>query len=155
MSNLQNVVEITRVKSVDGQYHYVRGKGDINIPTPSSAIKKVNNVLYVPGLTKNLLSVGSIPNRGYSILFYSNKCFVVKTSKLDEVVAQSQRDCSNCLYRLEVYVVDLEPIEEFKLWHTRYGQLLDFVCYESTACGYMTSHFTKTAESSMFRMYDW
>jgi hypothetical protein len=30
----------------------------------------------VPSLTKNLLSVGSITDRGHVIVFDSNKCFV-------------------------------------------------------------------------------
>jgi hypothetical protein len=64
------------MKFVKGQTHIVKGKGKSKFVT-FSRIKKIDEVLYVPRLTKNLLSIESITNKGHVIVFDSNKCLVI------------------------------------------------------------------------------
>lgn len=45
----------------------VMGKGDIQIRTKSDNIETISNVLYVPNLKSNLLSVGQLQEKGYVI----------------------------------------------------------------------------------------
>jgi hypothetical protein len=61
---LENSIKIQNVKSVGGHTHGVHGKGKINIAYVYGKIKTIIDVLYVPSLTKNLLLVGMIVNKG-------------------------------------------------------------------------------------------
>ncbi len=44
----------------------------------SLKIKTINDVIYVLGFMKNLLSVGIIANKGHTIVFNSNKCLIIQ-----------------------------------------------------------------------------
>jgi len=43
----------------------VMGKGDIKIKTKNGFVDTISNVLYVPELKSNLLSVGKLEEKGY------------------------------------------------------------------------------------------
>jgi hypothetical protein len=49
-------VDQYNVKTANGQTHALRGQGDVSFHFPDGELKKINNVLYIPGLTNNLLS---------------------------------------------------------------------------------------------------
>ena len=48
------------VRTVGGQRHKIAGRGPVNFHSPLGEIRTVPGVLYVPSITKNLLSVGSL-----------------------------------------------------------------------------------------------
>jgi hypothetical protein len=52
-----------------GKAHPVVGKGKVFIQLPDREIKCIDNVLYVLGVHRNLLSVGCIANQGYTLEF--------------------------------------------------------------------------------------
>ena len=85
MSNDQNKMckiqkaEIRRVTVANSEKLPVELKGEIILPIDTSeGSKKVrlSNVLYVPNLSSNLVSVGTITDQGYDILFKQNECLV-------------------------------------------------------------------------------
>ena len=47
----------------------IAGQGDVILDTQSEKIKGVPQVLYVPGVTHNLLSVGAFTERGHIVAF--------------------------------------------------------------------------------------
>ncbi len=74
-----NKLEKTRlsiIKSAGRQYHLVIEKGSV-LFNHDSRVKQVENVLLVLRMTKNLLYVGSITNKGCYILFGAKKCWVL------------------------------------------------------------------------------
>ncbi|KAG5225961.1 gag-pol polyprotein [Salix suchowensis] len=83
--------EITKVKIGNGDYISVEGKGTITI-TSSSGVKLISDVLYVPEINQNLLSVGQLIERGLKVVFedgvFGCVCFShipqVKRDKLDK-----------------------------------------------------------------------
>ncbi|XP_075092128.1 uncharacterized protein LOC142172417 [Nicotiana tabacum] len=50
------------------------GKGDIKIKTKNDFGKTISNVLYVPDLKSNLLSVGQLQEKGYVITIKKGEC---------------------------------------------------------------------------------
>ena len=47
----------------------IEGKGTIAIKSKSGSERIINDVYYIPGLAHNLLSVGQLIQRGYSVIF--------------------------------------------------------------------------------------
>ena len=61
----------------DGKSERVEGKGVIAVQSRSGEQKFIHDVLYVPTLAHNLLSVGQLIQKGYRVVFEENKCRVV------------------------------------------------------------------------------
>jgi hypothetical protein len=53
--------------------HSINGESTISIMTSEVKLKEIKDVLHVPLLTKNLLSMRKIVIFGYKILFQNNK----------------------------------------------------------------------------------
>jgi len=51
-------------------------KGTIGVKPKQGKPKHINDVLYVPPLPHNLLSVGKLLEKGYLIVFKDNQCIV-------------------------------------------------------------------------------
>jgi hypothetical protein len=50
-----------------GETHRVAGYGDILVKFHDGEIKNIKNVLYVPGIHRNLLSVGRMAYTGWTL----------------------------------------------------------------------------------------
>ncbi|KAK8267774.1 hypothetical protein V6Z12_D11G021600 [Gossypium hirsutum] len=64
-----------RTKVKIGNEHFIQaeGKGDVLICTPTGA-KVISNVLLVPEIDRNLLSIAQLLEKGYSVVFKDNQC---------------------------------------------------------------------------------
>lgn len=95
---------------------------------PSGEIKDVHDVLYVPGLAKNLLSIGSFADRGMVACFDENKC-ILYSKNHKQIVAEGTRNHNNGLYRLSARNLDITAgivhadINTVRLWHYRLGHI--------------------------------
>lgn len=72
--NKKNFIDLdenfnSEVKLGDGKLHRTEGKGTIAVQTKGGNKKLIGDVLYVPNLTSNLLSVGQLLRKGYSVFF--------------------------------------------------------------------------------------
>ena len=81
----------------DDSGYEIKGYGDIPVKLPSGDIKHLKNVLYVPGIKKNLISVSMITDQDMQVQFFKNGC-VIKDSQM-ETVATGVR--AGNLYRLD------------------------------------------------------
>ena len=63
------------VKVGNGGYVDVKGRGTIAIKT-NSGIKLISDVLFVPHISQNLLSVGQMLEKQYSMQFKDNQCII-------------------------------------------------------------------------------
>jgi len=70
---------ITKVRIGNGDHLPVRGKGTIAIPSHSGT-KTISDVLYVPDIDQNLLSVGQLMEKGYKLNFEDNHCLIKDAS---------------------------------------------------------------------------
>lgn len=70
---------ITKVKIGNGEHLTVKGIGTVVLKS-SSSLKTISNVLYVPEINQNLLSVGQLVERGFKVNFEDNQCLVKNAS---------------------------------------------------------------------------
>jgi hypothetical protein len=57
-------------------YQYpIKGVGESNYKLNSQNSLKMKDVLYVPGLTKNLLSISTLENKGFGVSFIDGECW--------------------------------------------------------------------------------
>lgn len=75
----------------------VAGKGDTKI----GGNKVVKKVLYVPGMTRNLLSVGQLTDEGYDIYFNSRHGYILDREDPTKVFLRATRDTNSSLYKLD------------------------------------------------------
>ncbi|KAJ4710130.1 Retrovirus-related Pol polyprotein from transposon TNT 1-94 [Melia azedarach] len=94
------------------------GKGTISIPT-SKGIKFINDVLLVPNLDQNLLSVGQMMHKGY-YLFFKDKACVISDSSGDKVVVVPMIDKSFIIrWHSNISLACKTVVDESWLWHKR------------------------------------
>ena len=115
-----NKSEVSRVKVGNGQYIEVKGKGTVAIKS-SAGIKLISDVLLVHKIDQNLLSVGQLLEKGYSVVFKNNMCvitdpkgvvlFSVKMNSKSFSLSWNKDECS-------AYQCTLNQAE---LWHKRMG----------------------------------
>jgi hypothetical protein len=66
----------------------VKGKGTIAVKTKQGQVKHINDVLYVPGLAHNLLSVGKLIEKGYLVVFKNNECIIYDKENHNQIIAK-------------------------------------------------------------------
>ncbi|KAG8486018.1 hypothetical protein CXB51_019401 [Gossypium anomalum] len=97
-----------------------KGRGDVLISS-STGNKLITDVLYVPDIDQNLLSVGQLVEKGYSLFFRSGSC-VIEDSLGQEVVIVPMAD--KC-FMLDVSQIErrayLSQSDSAGLWHKRLG----------------------------------
>jgi transposase InsO family protein len=86
--------------SAGGQNHPIQGQGNVNLPSSTGEIKQVSSVYFVPGLKRNLLSVGQIAELGCLVIFDETRCIVVTKSRPSRILAKGRRSPHNGLYYL-------------------------------------------------------
>ena len=114
------------VKLGDGLLKKVEGKGTIVVHTKEGNQKFIHDVLYVPSLSQNLLNVGQLLRKGYSLYFDDGVCTVYdKKNKLTmSKVGMSQNNVFPLGMPLhEKIALKSEAVDESHLWHLRYGHL--------------------------------
>jgi hypothetical protein len=114
-----------------GQSHTVQGKGKVFVQLPDGEIKCIDNVLYVPGVHRNLLSVGCIANQGYTLEFVKSTC-IIWDLQTRQIFARAERLNNRGLYQLKAQSVlntaicsleQSKAVQTALLWHRRLGHL--------------------------------
>jgi len=75
-----------KVKIGSGDLIQATGKGTLVVETQHGK-RYIKEVLLVPGLDENLLSVGQMMEHGYHILFRGNKAVIFDDESLNNVIA--------------------------------------------------------------------
>ena len=96
--NLEESTYGSKIYLGDDIGYEIRGYGDIPVKLPNGKISHLKNVLYVPGIKKNLISVSMITDQDMQVEFFKTHC-VVKDCRR-EIVATGMHVGS--LYRLDV-----------------------------------------------------
>lgn len=83
----------------------------------------IRNVLYVPGLEFNLLSVPKLEANGFKVVFENRKGKILKNTQVYAVAYRNYQ-----VYELEVLSLTkiatvMQIKEDAKLWHERYGHI--------------------------------
>lgn len=86
------------VTTAGGSQLPVVGSGHLNV----GRNKDISQVLYVPDIQSNLLSVGSFTDKGHWVLFNSKHCFVLDNRDIRKIFLKGDRDPHNRLYTLRL-----------------------------------------------------
>ncbi|MCO5587934.1 hypothetical protein L7F22_041887 [Adiantum nelumboides] len=109
----------------DDSHHAIQKKGTITIQMSQGEEKDLSNVLLVSGITKNLISVGQIVEKGYEVKFNKDGCYV-KNDK-GKVVAHGEKN--GRLFKLKMNATHNANFSSHSssssliLWHKRLGHI--------------------------------
>ena len=111
---------VSRVKIGNGQYIAVKESGTVAIES-FSGTKLIRNVLFVPDISQNLLSVGQLLEKGFKVFFEANQC-LIKDSEGKDVFRAKMKGKSFALDPLEEeQSVFSEAKINGEIWHKRVG----------------------------------
>ena len=122
------------VTTAGGRVLPVMGQGSANLDIN----KEIQRILYVPGMCKNLLSVGKFADEGHFTLFRPNKCWIFAKNNPHRIFLTGARSHNHSLYRLNMSLqgrpsspatttatanlLQTDP-STTTLWHNRTGHL--------------------------------
>lgn len=81
----------------DGRECRVRGTGKVQVQMRDGSSFVLDNVRYVPELKRNLISLGTLVNEGFTVKMQSGRIKVIKGS----LVVLSGTRKANCVYTLD------------------------------------------------------
>jgi len=109
----------------DNKSYVVRGMGSTSLKIENGVKFHLNNILYVPGLKNNFLSISCLEDKGDIVSFFDGKILVWrKYSSIDKARVIGVHEGS--LYRVttpppqSMVHMEINPIE---LWNRIYGHL--------------------------------
>ena len=124
------------IKVGDGRTVKVNGKGTIKckakINNKETHNLTINDVLYVPDLSLNLISIGKLAEKGHEIRFANDKCEI---KLANDIIIEGTRNKENkTLYELNMLnedeqaltvqkVLSIQKPDDMILWHYRLGHL--------------------------------
>ena len=101
-----------------GTYHVTAAVGD---RTQNISLQEV---LYLPEIDKNLLSVNAMVRRGATVTFKDDKCEISRDSKI-LAMGEIQRKLYTLKFVKEhVNIAKQRPDADKYLWHCRFGHLV-------------------------------
>ncbi|KAG6509172.1 hypothetical protein ZIOFF_034563 [Zingiber officinale] len=112
--------KITKVRIGNGDYISVKGKGTVAI-TSCSGTKLISEVLFVPEIHQNLLSVGQLIEKGFKVVFEDNFC-LIKDAANQDIFKIKMKGKSFALKPLEEEQTAFSIRENVtEIWHKRLG----------------------------------
>ncbi|XP_031251702.1 uncharacterized protein LOC116109610 [Pistacia vera] len=64
----------TTIKFGDNSLVFVKGKGKVKVQTKATSVQTISNVVFVPNLKTNLLSVGQLLEKGFEVIIKDGFC---------------------------------------------------------------------------------
>jgi hypothetical protein len=111
---------LSRVRIGNGDHVKVKGKGAIEVETLSGT-KTLKNVLCVPQINQNLVSVGQLIESGYSIIFNDGVCDIKDKNGVLLLSAKMMNRSFNVDWREACLSANTYENNESVLWHKRLG----------------------------------
>ena len=113
------------VKFGDNSRIQIKGKGAIEVNQKDGGTLRLCNVLFVPKLEANILSLGRLDEEGYRMIMGEGKLTIF--NPYGQLFAEVHRS-SERLYLLKLNIIDQclitsEDTTEEWLWHCRFGHL--------------------------------
>ena len=89
-----------KVKLGDDYKYLIKGSGEASYTIDSDKSLKIKEVLYVPGLKKNLLSISSLDANGMRVSFFDGQVLMCpKRKTIDDATVIGEQDRG--LYKLK------------------------------------------------------
>ncbi|RVW87522.1 Retrovirus-related Pol polyprotein from transposon RE1 [Vitis vinifera] len=110
----------SKVRIGNGAYLAIKGKGIVAIEG-CTGLKLISNVLYVPEINQNLLSVGQLLEKGYKVLFDDNHCMIADAQGREVFIVQMKGKGFALDLMQEENVAIHKEESNTMLWHRRLG----------------------------------
>lgn len=117
-SSMQPLQEPIIVKVGNNAKCPAEGTGSVSFVDSNGTVKKLSNVLYVPQIKRNLISVAAITDLGHEVSF--NKAGAKILDSSGNIVGAGVR--RNNLYELSALTATA-GVGTSKLWHERFGHI--------------------------------
>ena len=101
----------TKLKMGNGALVDAKCKGTISINMKGCG-KQIHDVIYVPDLEENLLSVGQLMKNGYSLVFKDNYCKIYDKIEPNQVIFEVKMIKKKLPFAISVQCIKNE-IEDF------------------------------------------
>ena len=112
-----------KVRMGNGAVAEAQGKGTVAINT-KSGIKYIRDVLLVPDLKENLLSVGQLLEHNYCLVFEDNMCRIFEKKNKNQAIAEVKMEKNRNFPLIFNYnALKAEVEDQSWLWHKRYCHL--------------------------------
>ena len=111
---------LSKVRIGNGDFVKVEGKRAIEVETLSGT-KTLKNVLYVPKINQNLVSVGQLIESGYSIFFNDGVCDIKDKNRVLLLSAKMMNRSFNVNWNEVCLSANTYENDESVLWHKRLG----------------------------------
>ncbi|MCO5611204.1 hypothetical protein L7F22_065454 [Adiantum nelumboides] len=130
-----------KVTCVNNASYPIKGVGKILITISDGSDLCLPDVLYVPGIKKNLLSVSSLAKNGLRIIFEDDRCIVrdrengyslITTGTLENglfVLDRYEKQIQACIAETKTQAMQDAELWHFRFGHVGYGSLMTLQCH--------------------------
>jgi len=113
-------IEAGHVSFGDASKVMVKGRGTICFSQKNGRIGTIQDVYYVPDLKTNILSMGQLMEKGYSVIMKDG--VLELRDKLGHLITRVEMK-QNRMYKLELRCLKLDVEDEAMKWHFQFGHL--------------------------------
>ena len=113
--NLQTT-EVAKVRIGNGDCIAAKGKGTIAITT-NSGTKTISDVLYVPDIDQNLLSVGQLIEKCMKVVFENQSCYIFDAVGQKILQAKMREKSFSFLLFEEEHTTFPTKLNDMEVWH--------------------------------------
>src|SRR3954471_13512024 len=97
----------TKIRYVDDKYVYAEGMGNVKVKVKNGKTVLIKDVWYVPRIRSNLMSVGHLIEKGFSVVMKNNLLKLYDSNK--NLIVQSEQG-SNRTFKVNVEIAASERL---------------------------------------------
>ncbi len=113
----------------DDTTHPITHIGKVPLSMQDGQTKYLKDVLHVPTITKNLVSIGQMVEQGLHVIFNPNGCFVENMKIQGKLIAKGERN--GRMFTLDVNMLEVNSMlfthgkgaRDIGIWHKRVGHV--------------------------------
>ncbi|MCO5547100.1 hypothetical protein L7F22_000542 [Adiantum nelumboides] len=126
--NMHTLQNTSYVQTRDDTSHPIVHTGNVPLSTRNGKEKYLANVLHVPNITKNLVSIGQMVEQGLLVKFNGDGLYVEEYKKNGKLVAQGKK--VGRMFTLNVNMPEMNAtmfaqgtgvVADVEIWHKRIG----------------------------------
>ena len=107
----------------DDMKYPVKGVGNVSLKLNQGNMIHLQDVLYVPDLKKNLVSISAMEDKGYKVTFIDGKVRIWKNNVKDAFILRFQVDSLYQVGGSPLGVMSCDTTVQSELWHWRFSHL--------------------------------
>lgn len=118
------------VETGDDTTHPIAHTRNVPLSLQDGNVKYLADVLHVPNITNNLVSVGQMVERGLQVRFNADGLYVEEYKKNEKMVAQGKK--VGRMFTLDINVLEMNAamfaqgsgmVADVEIWHKRIGHV--------------------------------